>query len=191
MANGTTSSKKTENSIDAIVAAAYKKYGFYYKPAKKNPINASGSKFERKVNSKIKSFTGFKSNPQHRILFTASESVIAFGKKSLVIDELITSEACGKTLYAEVKFQNVNGTVDEKNFKNVYLFTHLKKQELFIVSGKFYNKEYIDSMNDSFLETGTLDYIYMVHESELEKCLNIWKEQPKTNFFELHALMSK
>lgn len=207
MTNGTTLPKKNDNfnlKMKKIIKASiligqnidnlsYKLSG--RKPNKcldvtKNPINANGKRFESKINRNIQLLDGFKSSPQHRMSFTDSESVIAFGKKSIVIDEFITSEHCGKTLYAEVKYQNVNGTVAEKNFKNVYLFTHLKKQELFIVSGDFYNKNYIDGMNNSFLETGTLNYIYIVHEFELEKFLNLWKEQPVTDFVALHFLMS-
>lgn len=181
--------KKIRKDLEKI----YKANGVKYVGSKKashNKRNANGTILENKVSSKIKSLAGFKSTQQYSVLYTPNQSAIARRKKSIVVDELITCLDSNKTLIAEVKFQTEDGTAFEKLYKNIYLFDKFKIQCLFIVSGDFYTKEFIDDMNYSFEAAGSLKYLYMIHADNLEEFLNMWKIQPETDFVSIYSKMS-
>lgn len=157
---------------------------------RKHQRNLNGYNAEKSARNILRNIDGFTSKSQYPMICTPDEAIITMSE-TLVIDEFITSEYCNKTLFAEVKFQNRNGSIYKKNFKNVYDFTSIQKHQIFIVSGIKYNVGFIQKFNNSFLKTGAIKYVYMLHENDLEEFLNLWKAQDYTDFKSLHFSMNK
>lgn len=149
---------------------------------KQNPINVSGSNFERVA-------LNFISNeiPKLGIKFTTEDikiditnlsKVQLLNKKKLIPDVVFKNDK-NKTLYVDFKYQTGKGTASGQVSSVAEFYQIIGQQVLFVVDGEYYTKETIERWNLRRKALKNDYYSYMIHLNDLIPFLKSWKNSNK------------